>query len=166
MRRKGIDFKLARHLAWRHFNPETDIGQCHSRGYDADYFTRSPHRAYVVIVPTSRCLVDDDGYLTRESIDAAECLPFDGWSRTNMVYGHPWRRQTRGRRFWVWLSELTAEERAAWEDNAPEHIHWNEDKTDGQVPHWFPVYWTATTYWVEDNYVYTATRRTHEDPHR
>jgi len=164
MRRKGLDFKRAPHLTWRHFNPETDVPQCKSKHYDADYFERSPHTSYVVIVPVSRCEVGPEGYLTRESIEAAKCLPFDAWSRTNMVYGHGWRKQTRGARFWVNLSDLTAEERQAWEESAPEEIHWNEDKTEGRVPHWFDTYWTSTTYWVENNRVYTSTGRTWKDP--
>lgn len=162
MIRKGLEFKRARHLTWRTFNPETDTDKC--REYDAGYFARNPHSQYAVIVPVSRCKVGLDGYLTRESIEAADCLPFDAWSRTNMVYGAGWRKQTRGARFWVWLSDLTAEQRHAWEDNAPERIYWNDDKTDGQVPHWFDTYWTSTTYWVEDGCVYTSTSRTWQDP--
>jgi len=164
MRRKGIDFKRAPHLTWRCFNPETDIEQC--SGYDRDYFDRNPHLAYCVIVPVSRCEVGDDGYhLTRESMDAAKCLPFSSWSRTNMVYGRQWRRQSRGAYFWARLSELPADRQQVWRDNAADHIVWDdEDHQDGQVAEWFDVYWTSTVYWVEDNRVYTASFRTQIDP--
>ena len=60
MKRKGIEFKRAPHLTYRHFNVETDVRQC--KGYGADYFERDPHGSYVVIVPVKRCL-DADGDL-------------------------------------------------------------------------------------------------------
>jgi len=165
MRRKGLDFKRASHLTFRDFNPETDVEQCH--GYDRDYFARNPSRgAYVVIVPTSRCVVGNDGYLTRESVDAAKCLPFNSWSRTNMVYGHPWRRQTRGTRVWLRFSDpiVTDEERDAWKAQSNSGATDEEWMEHGMIAKWFPVYWTSTVYWVEDNRVYTASIRTHIDP--
>jgi len=165
MRRKGIEFKRASHLTYRHFNAEIDAGQC--KGYGADYFERDPHGSYVVIVPVSRCL-DAEGDFSPDLRDQAECLPFDSWSRTNMVYGHGWRRQTRGARFWVRLSSLPAEEQDQWRESHAQHgnqIHWDDsEEQDGLVPKWFNVYWTSTTYWVENGQVYTATGRTYEDP--
>jgi hypothetical protein len=164
MRRKGSDFKRASHLTFRPAQ-ERDLQQ-HKGGMTRTW--EPSQAAYCVIVPISRCL-DANGDFDRAKRDAAECLPFDGWSRTNMVYGHGWRKQTRGARFWTWLSDLPAEDRANWlMQNAasPEicRIFWNDDKTDGRVAQWFDTYWTTTTYWVEDGRVYTATGRRPTDP--
>lgn len=161
MRRKGIDFKLARHLTWRHFNAETDVDKC--GGYDADYFARSPHGSYCVIVRVSDCTIDEDEgtgrrYLNRESVDNAPCIPFDAWSHANMVYGK-WRRQTRGRWFWVQTKpNLTPAEYKAAEAAGDEN-------PEGYVQKWHDVYWTCAVYWVEGGYVYHGTVRSYTDPH-
>lgn len=167
MIRKGMEFKLARHLTWRTFNPETDLDQC--RGYDAEYFERSPHDSYCVIVPVSRCELDpeDSRYITRESVEAAKCLPFDGWSRTNMVYGN-WRKQTRGRYFWLSVDDErvdaeTLKYRKLLAEDDPQ-VARTLDR--GLIPIWFDTYWTCAVYWVENNRVYYGTIQRYEKPKR
>jgi hypothetical protein len=174
MKRKGYQFKRARHLTFRYVQAR-DLEEAY-RGTmprDIDRMT-----AYAVIVPVQACLDDEDEASTilrtsridRDKLQAAKALPITGWSRTNMVYGI-WRKQTRGRRFWVKLSSLSKEHQKAWRDNYKHDSHcgidtsyWYSDEGGVQVHHWCTTYWTKTIYWVEDAIVYTATTHTHEDP--
>jgi hypothetical protein len=164
MRRKGYQFKHAPHLTFRPAQ-ERDLEQ-HTGEHKPTWDDRQS--AYCVIVPVKRCL-DEDGRFSHELREQAKCLPFDGWSRTNMLYGGVWRKQTRGTHFWVRLSELPLEERAQWLKSEAERgnqVHWDDDtKVDGRVAKWFAVYWTRTTYWVEDAAVYTATTAIKDNPH-
>ena len=157
MIRKGMRLSRAPHLTFRYVT-EADLERCTE---PREWSTTL--QGYCVIVPVKKCL-DGEGAFDHELRKAAQCLKFSGWSRTNMVCGAGWRKQTRGARFWVSLSELSVEEQASWRKEDPENIRWNGDKTDGTVPHWFDTYWTSTTYWVEDAQVWVATGRTYKDP--
>ena len=169
MRRKGYDFKLANHLTYRFFNPETDVDRCVD--YDAEYFERSPHDSYVVIIPVKACL-DENGDFQEELRQAAQPIKFDNWSRTNMVYGAGWRKQTRGTRHWVRFADLEPDEKAALIEFEHDHpgcpqVRWDNEEgeaPDGWHAKWFDTYWTSTIYWVENGRVYTATTRRMTDP--
>jgi hypothetical protein len=159
-----MEFKLARHLTWRPMRPE-DAPQCSDPSYDEEYL-RNRHGAYTVIVPVSRCEIEG-GYITRESLDAAKCLPFSGWSRTNMVYGN-WRKQTRGRYVWLEIDDerVTADDlkyRKLLAEDDPDVARTLER---GLIPIWFDTYWTRSVYWVEDNRVYYGTSYRYEEPKR
>jgi len=147
MKRKGIDFAFAPHLGFRNVT-ELDL-QLHCTD-DSKTWSDS-RRGHCVI--TSR--------------KTGDVVPFSGWSRTNMVYGGKYRKQTRGVRNWERLSTLNAWDRKLWEDQDAadgDVVEWDEDRKDGYVPVWHDVYWTSTTYWVEDGCVYTATSRHFENP--
>ena len=177
MKRKGINFKRARHLYFRPCQ-EADLA---SKAYTPRVMRCDwePSRAaYVVIISVKDCL-DDQGEWDHDRVEDAPARPFTGWSRTNMVYG-PYRKQTQGRRFWVRLNTLTKKEQRSWRKGHAADVkagrttldtmqhacfdHDGEDADDPQVHHWFDTYWTSSTYWVEDACVYRATSHTHEDP--
>lgn len=188
MQRKGITFRPAHHLTWRFFNPKMDADRCDS--YDADYFERSPHTNYVVIVALSWCersgncvycdwpedKHNEDEFplshrrtksaincrafqpsITTEDLNAAPCMPFDSWSRTNMVYGR-WRRNSRG----GWFGVRTKPQLTPAAYKAAEAA--GDDNPEGWQDQWFDTYWTCPVYWVEDGQVYHGTIRTHETP--
>ena len=166
MRRKGHQFKRATHLTFRYVQ-ERDLTEAYRGTMERDVERMT---AYAVIVPVRACL-DDEGKFDVEKREAAKALPLSGWSRTNMLYGI-WRKQTRGRRFWVPLKSLSKEHQKAWRANFKHDTkcgldtsYWYQGEGDEvQVHHWMSTYWTETVYWVEDACVYTATLYTHEDP--
>jgi len=181
MKRKGHQFKRAHHLTFRDAQ-ERDLEPDTYKGRLPRAWKREM-AAYAVIVPVQACLDDEDeasailrtARIDLDKLQAAKALPFTGWSRTNMVYG-VWRKQTRGRRFWVKLDTLPKNAQKTWraghvEDLAADrttfstaHYPWHEDEDGVQVHHWFDTYWTQAVYWIEDAVVYTATIHTHEDP--
>jgi hypothetical protein len=159
MKRKGIDFRRAPHLYFRSVRPE-DMERC-----VRDRQWRDHDGAYVVIIRKRDC-IDDDGNWSHELKEKATCLPFDGWSRTNMVYGGVYRKQTCGAWFWIPMYELSEERQTEIRANENDHdIRWYDaDKSGGQVRIWRDVYWTSTTYWVENGSVYTSTSHLWRDP--
>lgn len=131
MKRKGFDFKFARHLTFRNFIPDLDGDQLQSdwRNLTSDY------RQYSVIIPVRavfKAMGLNPGERSEpkawfEMLDKVPCLPFSGWSRTNMVYG-VYRKQNRSRHVLI----------------------------DGES-HLLNHYWTQPIYWVENASVYVAT---------
>lgn len=159
MKRKGINFRHSPGLYYRSARPE-DMERCTGHRTWSESLT-----SYVVIIRKKDC-VDGNGNWSHELAQQAPCLPFDGWSRTNMVYGGTFRKQTRGARFWVHVSDLTEDQQCTVRDNDELHdVRWDDDaKTDGMVAWWFDTYWTCTTYWVEGGAVCTASSRMWRDP--
>lgn len=154
MKRKGYEFKLARHLTFR----DAQARDLESDTYKGSrrYKDPSAYRAYAVIVPVRAC-INDEGEFDVEKREQAKALPFTGWSRTNMVYG-AWRRQTRGRHFPIRTKPaLTPAQYKVLEAAG-------DDNPEGWEQRWFEAYWTAPVYWIENGSVYTATRHTYEDP--
>ena len=162
IKRKGHDFRHAPHLTFRDVREE-DMSQC----VDGREW-RDSMRGHVVIVSVKDCLYGPNNDFSHDLREKAKCFLFDGWSRTNMVYGGKIRTQRRGCRRWERLSDQSPDHQAAWranDDQWGDQVHWDDDtKQDGYVAVWHDVYWTRTVYWVEDGAVYTASIRYFEDP--
>lgn len=153
MKRKGIDFRHAPHLACRDGDPKRDVNE---DGRPIEW-------NYVVIVRLSQVetYIDEDGRsrYTYDALKAAPCIPGLSHSRTNMAYGK-WRKNSTGRGFWVQTKpSLTLAQHKASEAAG-------DDNPEGHVQKWFDNYWTCPVYWVEDAAVYQGTVRSYEEPNR
>lgn len=148
MKRKGIHFKYAPHLTFREGDPTRDF---RSDG-------RPVEKHHIVIVRRSKVEPDEKGDITWDQVQKAPCLPFSGHSRSNMVYGSTYRKQTRGR----WFEVQTKPTLNPAQFKAAEAA--GDDNPEGWEQQWFDTYWTSTIYWVEDGCVYTAPDPTYRDP--
>jgi hypothetical protein len=139
MQRKGYNFKRAPHLAFRDIIPDFDGDKLRSDWRKAPKDYRSGYSVVVSLKAVWKVLglktwenAEWEEY--SEAIKKVPCLPFTGWSRTNMIYGI-WRKR-----------------------NQPVSI----DHGDGTC-HWQEHYWTRTVYWIEDAQVFTATDRCYDE---
>jgi len=147
MKRKGINFKRAPHLTFRNPLP----GETQTNG-------RPLRDHHVVIVRVKDCLDADGNFSQSLRAEAPMHGTVEGHSRSNFVYGGPWRKQSRGKWFHVQTKPtLTPAQYKAAEASG-------EDNPEGWTQQWFDNYWTAPMYWVEDGAVYSATRSTHTNP--
>ena len=148
MKRKGINFRRADHLHWRHGNPETD----------KTISGRPVERNYTAIIRVKDCL-DEHGRWDREKQQNAPCIPHESHSRSNMVYG-AYRHHDRPVRLWVGPKQLIVG------DVIEETQTFSADPGAAQFLVTRPCYWTLAVYWVEDNIVYQGTIRHYEEPLR
>ena len=147
MIKKGIDFRAAPHLTFRHPNEG-----------DVDSQDRQVEGAYFILLRWEDCKdpwtkVYDQG-LRKEAPQFQKLT----YSRTNMAYGR-YRRRNQRVQYWVTQKDFLEKNISRWEG-----VHCNGEVENDQVLVSFPHYYTCPVYWIEGGQVYRGTIKTWDEP--
>lgn len=124
LKRKGYTFKEAPHLVFRQYDPEID------KRTGEDFVAGSPDREFYNVVVSYKAVLRRLGKAwyeetTHEEFSEAKnntpCIPFFGWSRTNMIYGKA-RKSPHGyyTRPIYWIEDGTVYQSTARYDRDPD----------------------------------------------